>query len=404
MLLNKVRAERVMAENGLEALIAASPANVLYTSDLCPYGETYVLLPLDGDAEPAIVTSISAPVPVAVMSRPWIGDVRYFGEFYTETQWAKGPLDEAEREIVAAQASWETTGRTDSLNLLMEVIEERGLTDGRVGVDEAAIRGSHAFLHRMEERLPGVEIVPASSLFAQIRMVKTDEEIRRVREATRITERAWETALGSAREGMTEREFAYIFERAILEEGGRPASHMGMYGPPIAFGRRTAFVDLALPSDYALREGDLLRFDGGCSYMGYGCDMARTAVLGEPSAKQRGYYDALQEGEQLAVEMARPGARASEVFNAAVGRVRDGGIPHYRRHHVGHGWGLEGYNPPLISPGDDTELEEGMLLCLETPYYEIGFGGLMVEDIIVVRRGGAEHLTQLSRELKALKS
>jgi Xaa-Pro dipeptidase len=84
--------------------------------------------------------------------------------------------------------------------------------------------------------------------------------------------------------------------------------------------------------------------------------------------------------------------------------VQEEGISHYRRHHVGHGWGLEGYNPPLVSPEDDSELKEGMLLCLEAPYYEVGFGGLMVEDIIVVRKGKAQYLTQFSRELKALKA
>ena len=404
MLLNRSRAERIMDENGLEALVATSPANVFYSSDLCPYGETYVLLPRERGAEPAIVASISAPIPVVTMSRPWIGDVRYFGEFYTEARWAKEPLDDAERGLIAAQESWEATRRSDPTALLLELIEERGLTDCRIGVDETALPGSHPFWHRVGKRLPNVEAVPASHLFTLIRMIKTEVEIGRVREAVMITEKAWEAALGRAREGMTEKAFAYIYENAILAEGGRPTSHMGMYGPPIAFGRRTAFVDVALPSDYALREGDLLRFDGGCSYRGYGCDMARTAVLGEPSAKQGRYYDALLEGEQLAVDMARPGAAASEVFDAVVRRVREEGIPHYRRHHVGHGWGLEGYNPPLVSPGDDSELEEGMLLCLETPYYEVGFGGLMVEDIIVVRKGKAQYLTQFSRELKALKS
>lgn len=402
MLLNRSRAERIMGENGLEALVATSKANVFYSSDLCPYGETYVLLPLDRDIEPAIVTSISAPTPVVVMSRPWIGDVRYFGEFYIETRWAREPLDE-ERGFIEAQESWETTGESDPIKLLLDVMEERGLTDCRIGVDESGLARSRALWRRIEERLPDVESVPASDLFRAIRMIKTKEEIKRVRKATRITEKAWGAALDSTREGTTEKEFAYIYEKTILEEGGRLTSHMGLYGAPIAFGRRTAFVDVALPSKYALRRGDLLRFDGGCSYMGYGCDMARTAVLGEPSAKQRRFYDAILEGEQLAVEMARPGAAASEVFRAVVERVRGEGIPHYRRHHVGHGWGLEGYNPPLISPMDETKLEEGMLLCLETPYYEVGFGGLMVEDIVVVRRGKARYLTRFSRELKALK-
>jgi len=403
MLLNRNRAEKIMVENGLEALVATSPANVFYSSDLCPYGDTFVLLPLEREIEPAIITSISAPIPVVVMSPPWISDVRYFGEFYTETRWAKEPLDDSERILIAAQESWELTRKLNPTALLFEVLEERGIIKGTIGVDESILPKSHIFWRQIKERLPAIDAVPVSRLFREIRMIKTEEEIRRIKTAVKITEKAWEAALDSAREGMTEKEFAYVYESTILKEGGRPTSHMGVYGAPIALGRRTAFVDLAFPSDYRLRRGDLIRFDGGCSYIGYGCDMARTAVLGEPSEKQKRYYDALSEGVQLAVEMATPREMASKIFNAVVERVRDAGIPHYRRHHVGHGWGLEGYNPPLIGPRDNTELEEGMLLCLETPYYEVGFGGLMLEDIIVVKKSGPQYLTQFNKQLCAIR-
>jgi len=388
-----------MLENGLEALVATSPINVFYSSDMCPYGDAFALLPLERSVEPAIITSISAPIPVIVMSPPWIRDVRYYGEFYTETRWAEEPLDKAEKMLVDVQESWEITRRRDPSTLLIELLEERGLIDCNIGIDESTLPKSHPFWNQIKVRLPAIETVSASRLFSKIRMIKTEEEIERIENAVKITEKAWEAALASAREGMTEKEFAFVFESTMLKEGGRPTSHMGAYGAPIAFGHRTAFVDLASPSYYKLRRGDLLRFDGGCSYMGYGCDMARTAVLGEPSDKTKSYYDALSEGVQLAVEMAKPGEVASEVFDAVVERVRKSGIPHYRRHHVGHGWGLGGYNPPLIGPRDDTELEEGMLLCLETPYYEVGFGGLMLEDVIVVKKGEPRYLTKFDRRL-----
>lgn len=397
--MNRIRAEKIMLENRLEALIATSPINVFYSSDMCPYGDAFALLPLERSVEPAIITSISAPIPVIVMSPPWIRDVRYYGEFYTETRWAEEPLDKAEKMLVDVQESWEITRRRDPSTLLIELLEERGLIDCNIGIDESTLPKSHPFWSQIKVRLPAIETVSASRLFSKIRMIKTKEEIKRIENAVKITEKAWEAALASAREGMTEKEFAFVFESTMLKEGGRPTSHMGAYGAPIAFGRRTAFVDLASPSYYKLRRGDLLRFDGGCSYMGYGCDMARTAVLGEPSDKTKSYYNALSEGVQLAVEMAKPGEVASEVFDAVVERVRKSGIPHYRRHHVGHGWGLGGYNPPLIGPRDDAELEEGMLLCLETPYYEVGFGGLMLEDVIVVKKGEPRYLTKFDRRL-----
>jgi Xaa-Pro aminopeptidase len=80
--------------------------------------------------------------------------------------------------------------------------------------------------------------------------------------------------------------------------------------------------------------------------------------------------------------------------------TRAAGIPHYQRHHVGHGIGLEPYDPPTIAPGSDTALEPGMVFCVETPYYEHGWGGVQVEDAVEVTAAGARLLTRSSRELQ----
>lgn len=399
MLLNKERAREKMVRYGLEALIATSSANVFYTSDLCPYGRCFVLLPYDRNVEPAIVAPISGVTPIVLMSPPWISDVRYYGEFYTTTRWAKEPLTNAERKLVKAQESWEKTKEADPITCLIKLLDERGITTGKIGVDETNLPPEHPFWQKIKSNLPDLETVRAQKMFGEIRMVKSDEEIRRIREALRITEKALDTALEHASEGMIERKFAEIYQRAIISEGGKISSLMEMYGPPIAFGRRTAFVDIGLPSNYRLKKGDIIRFDGGCSYMGYHCDMGRSAVLGQPGEKLQKYYNAILEGEQLAIEMAKPGVKASLIFNTVIGKVRKSGIRHYKRHHTGHGWGIEGYDPPLVSPNDDTPLEEGMVLCFETPYYEVGWGGLIIEDVVVITENEPRFLTKFSREL-----
>jgi Xaa-Pro dipeptidase len=97
-----------------------------------------------------------------------------------------------------------------------------------------------------------------------------------------------------------------------------------------------------------------------------------------------------------------PGAAASYVFSEAVDRVRAEGIPHYRRHHVGHGIGLETYEPPILSPNTEIPLEAGMVFEVETPYYELGFGGTFIEDTVVVTDSGAKVLTELPRELQVI--
>ena len=391
-----------MEQYGLNALIATSSANVFYTSDLCPYGECFALLPYERNVEPAIIAPISSSTPIALMSPPWISDVRYYGEFYTMTGWAKEPLTNAERNLVKAQESWEKTKEADPIAILIGLLEERGITKGKVGVDESNLPLQHPFWQKIKNKLPDLEVVRAQEIFREIRMVKSDEEIRRIQEAVRITEKAWETTLEQTREGMTEIEFAEIYQHTIISDGGKISSWMGMYGPPIAFGRRTAFVDIALPSDYKLKKGDIIRFDGGCSYMGYPCDMARSAVLGQPSEKLRKYWNAIFEGEKLAIDMAKPGVKASVIFNSVIEKVRKSGIPHYKRHHTGHGLGVDGYDPPLISPNDHTLLEEGMVLCFETPYYEVGWGGILHEDIVVITKNEPRYLTKFEGELRII--
>jgi Xaa-Pro aminopeptidase len=399
--MNESRAEIKMREYDLDALIATSSANVFYTSDLCSK-RSFVLLPFEKDVEPAIITPISAPTPIVVMSPSHISDVRYYGEFYTTMPQNEIALTESEQNLAKAQESWDETKKVDSIEILIGLLEERGILEGKIGIDESSLRQYSSPWQRIERRLHKLEIVPAEKIFREIRMVKSSEEIRRIREAVRISEKAWETALEHVSVGMTEREFAKVFEHTIISEGGRTVSWMGMYGPPVAFGRRTAFVDIALPSDYRLRTGDILRFDGGCSYMGYPCDMARSAVLGQPDSRIQKYWDALFEGEKLAIDTIKPGIKASEIFNSTVERVRENGIPHYKRHNTGHGWGIERYDPPLIGPNDHTPLEEGMVLCIETPYYEVGWGGLLHEDVIVVTEGGSQYLTTYEGELRII--
>ena len=146
--------------------------------------------------------------------------------------------------------------------------------------------------------------------------------------------------------------------------------------------------------------GDLVRFDLGCVYEGYRSDISRTAVLGAPDAKQARYYGAALAGERAAIEAMKPGVPVGRIFDIAVQTTRAAGIPHYQRHHVGHGIGLEPYDPPTIAPGGDTVLEPGMVFCVETPYYEHGWGGVQVEDAVEVTAAGARLLTRSSRELR----
>ncbi len=124
--------------------------------------------------------------------------------------------------------------------------------------------------------------------------------------------------------------------------------------------------------------------------------------MGEPDEVQADRYRAILAGEQAQLEAARPGISAHRLFDIAVSEVAAAGLSPYRRHHCGHAIGTEVYERPVVAPGVTTLLEPGMVFCFETPYYEIGWGGMMVEDAVVVTAEGAEVLTESDRSLRVI--
>ncbi|MEO3805026.1 Xaa-Pro peptidase family protein [Nonomuraea sp. B1E8] len=236
----------------------------------------------------------------------------------------------------------------------------------------------------------------ADGWIAAVRSVKLPGEQELLRTAARLAEQGIEAALGQAAAGVTERELAAAVAGAMVAGGGEPRFVV------VTSGERSALSD-AFPTDRACRPGDLVRFDVGCTYQGYWSDVARTAVVGEPTGRQQRFYDALATGQDAEFATATPGARAGDVFAAAVRGVEANGGPlPYRRQHAGHAIGLSVYETPLIASGIETVLRPGMVFCLETPYYELGWGGMMVEDTGVVTEHGFELFTTMDRGLRVI--
>ena len=225
--------------------------------------------------------------------------------------------------------------------------------------------------------------------------MKTAGEIDILRHAARVTERSIDAALAIAAEGVTEREMLREFNACLARNDASPV--VGCIG----FGNRSAMINVQ-PSDRQLKRGDLIRFDVGGRYKHFRSDMARGAFLGEPSAKLSKYYRAVEKGVLHSYDIIKPGLKVSELFRQVVETVQKEGIPHFARSHVGHGIGVDGYDPPNISESSTDVLEEDMVICVETPYYELGFAGVQVEDMIRVTKDGAESLMTLPTGLRIL--
>jgi Xaa-Pro aminopeptidase len=309
-----------------------------------------------------------------------------YGNFFFDYTDAPGPVGTRVREITSAPAA-------SPADALIQVLGDLGALGGRIGVDEAGM--FPATWQRLTERLAGTTLLPAYAHFRTARMVKSPEEVRRLERAALIAEDGIAAVLGMLKEGVTEREAALAFEQEILRKGAQP------FFTVVTMGDRAALADV-YASDRGLAKGDLVRFDLGCIYRGYRSDISRTAVLGAPSDKQRRYYDAIRDGERAAIAAMKPGVPVNQIFEIGMRVTREAGMPHYKRTHVGHGIGIEPYDPPTINAATETTLEPGMVFCVETPYYEHGWGGVQVEDAVEITATGVRQLTRSSQELHIL--
>jgi Xaa-Pro dipeptidase len=385
------QAERLgaaLARHRLDALIAASPANVTYVTGFSslarrvyPTLESYAVVTREATA--LVVPTIDL---LAVLE----GDVDLnhlacHGRFHLDTEQARGETARHFAALVAEPAA--TAGEA-----LVEVLRRLGVGAGRLGLDDALIPSPAAAAVR--QALGGYAVESASEAFATARQVKSPFELDALQRALHVAEEAINVVLALLAPGVTEREAAEAFEREIIAQGARP------YCTIVAFGPGSA-VPAPWPTDRTLRAGDLVRFDLGCSVKGYHSDVARMAVMGEPTERQQGMFDAIHAGLEAALDAVRPGASGGAVFEAAVTAARKAGLARFDRHHVGYGIGLEPAEAPRLAPGG-AALEMGMVLRVETPYYVVGETGLNVKETVVVVRTGATAMNRSHRGLVVL--
>lgn len=274
-------------------------------------------------------------------------------------------------------------------NALIDAIKHSGITKGRIALDESRVT-PHLW-KRLENTFKDIVFVPAMEIFSEIRSIKHEQEVKLIEKAAEITEDSLLSALSKLEIGMSEKELEQLYIEEIVSRGALPFFHV------ISEGVRGALVD-SFNTDRKITKDSFLRFDIGCIYNGFRADIARTAVMGEPSEKVYDYYKYILEGERALIEHIKPGVTAAEIFHIAVDTVKKG-IPHYERNHVGHGIGLEIYEPPMLIPNNGQELQPGMVMCVETPYYELGWGGVQVEDTVVVTESGYRVLTKSNNNL-----
>ncbi|GAB2603540.1 M24 family metallopeptidase [Pseudactinotalea suaedae] len=380
----RTRLRSALEDAPFDAALALSGANVDYATGYRSVSATvHGVSPLAAvltDTELAVAGPVadSAPGFDAGLAE---ADYSAYGRFFFES--AGG----------AATATGLVEQHADYAAAIEAAVRHAGAGGRRVGIDASAC--PVPLREQLAERLADTALMDASDWFASVRSVKLDGEVALLERAARIVEHAMLTAIERAEVGATEAELARIVAGELVAADMEPRFVVATSGP------RSALAD-AYATDRALAPGDLLRFDVGGMYQGYWADLGRTAVVGEPSEKQSRFYRAILDGEEAQLALARPGVPAEQVFARAVEVVEQTGPRPYRRQHCGHGIGLEVYEAPIIRPDTATPLAAGQVFCFETPYYEIGWGGMMVEDALVVTEDGVRLLSDRGRELQVI--
>ena len=377
------RLRSALRDAPFDAFLAVSAANVLYATGYRSMGGAVFGVPSMGAFVTGDRTVVAGPVADAAPATDAAiaaDDYVPYGRFYFESAEPLPPAftPDAHRDFVDAM-------RAAAL--------AAGLETAIIGVDNAAINPNA--LAQLSLALPGARFVDASPFALRVRSRKLPGEVALLERAAHLAEDGVDAAIAAARVGMSERELSSIVAGVIASGGGEPRFAVSSSGP------QSAFADV-FPTDRVLAPGDLLRFDVGCVVDGYWSDIGRTAVVGEPDPLQAKRYAAILAGVDRQLAEVKPGVAASALFDTAVREVEGGGIAPYRRQHCGHGIGADVYEPPIINDATDTAVEEDMTFCFETPYYVVGWGGMMVEDTVVVTADGHRRLTRTDRSLRVI--
>lgn len=416
MLANRERMLQKMEEFKLDGVIASHPENVSYLSDLqshSPYmyrffnHESFALFPRMGDTAPALIISV-ADVALAARYPSWIEEIYTFGNpFYIiypegklsgeETQFKRILDDRGKYAPSAGEA-------------IVKALKQKGLEKGRIGLDEKNV--SPMTREQIINGLPNAKFIDAFELFRIIRMVKTPEEIERLKTVGLLNERAVMAVMKRVAEGISEEELTQLFLESVAKEG----AVFEFWNT--ASGTQSSLIMMSNghthpPPDYRLKKGDLFRYDGGCIYNLYHSDAGGCAVIGTPTQRQKICYRAIEAGMEKAMELLHPGILPSKLFQETITAVERSGLRDYTKmaNFVGHGIGIEARDYPILTrpqkafspflPGSyDLPIEENMVISIEVPYVrELGLGGFQIEYTLLVTKDGCEKLYPHEREL-----
>ncbi len=277
-----------------------------------------------------------------------------------------------------------------SFDFIREISEKYGLK--RIGFESGAMVYSQVQI--LKKVLKGKKLVPVDGLIEQFTTVKTNDEIDNIRYAVKITDKVFSKLLAFIKPGITETDIAAELTYLQIKGGASGNS----FSPIVASGENSAFPH-AQPTNRKLKSGDLLTLDFGCIYNGFCSDMTRTIGIGKLSAEAKKIYQIVSDAQQLAINSIAKNKSTKVVDSVARNYIHSKGYGKYFGHGLGHGLGIEVHENPRLNQISNSILTEGNVVTVEPGIYIENFGGVRIEDDVIVTEDGCEVLNSSPKEL-----
>ena len=370
-----LRAQEIMHEYELDGILLTTPQNIRYFTGYdsqfweSPTRPWFVIVPLSGK-------------PIAIV--PEIG----------ESEFKKTWLDEIK--------TWPSPRPEDEgVSLLKSNLENVKKTFGQIGLElgsEMALRMPISDFLKLKE-VVGTNLVDGSNAIWDMRMIKTNEELKKIKFVCSIASDAYNALPSTLSIGNTEREAVHKLKIDILNRGAESVPFM-----PGISGQGGVSQIVCGPTDRILDDGDILFIDTGSTFDGYFCDFDRNYAFGRVASDVEKAYQILWQATEIGIKTAIPGATTNDIFNAMNKVIQDGGTIGNNVGRLGHGLGLQLTEPPSHRLGEKTVIKENMVLTIE-PAMEYAPGKMIVhEENIIIQQDGAELITKRApKEIPVIK-
>lgn len=246
----------------------------------------------------------------------------------------------------------------------------------------------------MKKHIKNSTFIKLGQKLSKLPSIKTKTEIASMHRAAKIGDKAIGKLIEYIKIGMTEKQIACELELLCKKFGSEKPS----FDTIVLFGLRAALPH-GRPSNKKLRSGDWILIDFGCTVNDFYSDMTRTFVMGKANNKQKHFYSIVQKAQEKAKKIVSPGIKACDIDIEGRSFIEDAGYGKAFGHGIGHGLGIEIHELPSVSKKDSTILQPGMIVTVEPGIYVNDFGGVRIEDMMLITQNGSKSLTKTPRNL-----